>query len=178
MRERAHMVIIRAEEPRSLKDPQRRTRGERRIAVLMTFIAATLAVMASVHLAGLLRGSKPFRPDDAGIAEAAICAALIAGAAVLWRRAAHRWVVAVATTCFAILGFVAGLGFTLRGGDTIDIAYHATILPLLLLALAALLRGRHRRSRAAALRRPARGFDQTPDGTGGPSWRLRSLMQM
>ena len=46
---------------------------------------------------------------------------------------------AAAATGFAILGFVVGLTFSIRGGDTIDVAYHAAVLPLLLLTLAALL---------------------------------------
>jgi hypothetical protein len=33
-----------------------------------------------------------------------------------------------------------GLNFTVRGGDAIDIAYHAAVLPLLLITLAILLR--------------------------------------
>jgi CHASE2 domain-containing sensor protein len=96
--------------------------------------------MASLHLAGLLRGSKPFRPDDAGIAEAIIGVALLVGAAALWRQTGHHWGLAVGATSFAILGFVVGLTFTLRGGDPIDIAYHLTLLPVLLLTLVVLLR--------------------------------------
>jgi O-antigen/teichoic acid export membrane protein len=142
--ERAHPLNVRAEGPRDRRDPRRRPHRDRRITLLLAFVAATLAVMASVHLAGLLRGSKPFRPDEAGIAEAVIGAVLLVGAAAVWRRAAHHWGVAVAATSFAILGFVVGLSFTLRGGDAIDIAYHATVLPLLLLALILLLRRKER----------------------------------
>jgi hypothetical protein len=37
----------------------------------MGLVAVSLAVFASLHLAGVLAGgSKPFRPDDAGIAVA------------------------------------------------------------------------------------------------------------
>jgi drug/metabolite transporter (DMT)-like permease len=142
MAERAHPVNMRAdgEGPGDRRDPRRRQRSDRRIPLLLALVAATLAVMASVHLAGLLQGSNPFRPDDAGIAEAVIGAALLVGAAALWRQTAHRWGLAVAATGFAIVGFVVGLSFTLRGGDAIDVAYHATMLPVLLLALAALVR--------------------------------------
>ncbi len=142
MAERDSLVNMRAdgEGSRDRRDPRRRQHRDRQVALLMGFVAATLAVMASVHLAGLLQGSKPFRPDDAGTAEAVIGAALLVGAAALWRRTAHCWGVAVAATGFAILGFVVGLSFTLRGGDAIDVAYHATVLPVLLLTLVALLR--------------------------------------
>ncbi len=39
-----------------------------------------------------------------------------------------------------ILGFIVGLYLTVQGGDAIDLAFHATMLPLLLLTLLALLR--------------------------------------
>ncbi len=41
---------------------------------------------------------------------------------------------------FAILGLVAGLTFTLRGGDVISMAYRANVLPLIFFTLVALLR--------------------------------------
>jgi len=144
MAERAQVVRMRREEDPNRKDRRRPQADEAGIASLMGFEAGTLAIMASVHLAGYLRGSKPFRPDDAGIAEAVICAALIAGAAALVRHMPHSWSIAVATTGFAILGFLVGLSFTLRGGDAIDIAYHATVLPLLLLTMVVLLRRKGR----------------------------------
>lgn len=115
-------------------------RAERRIAALMSFEAATLAVISVLHLAGILRGgTKPFRPTAAGIAEAVIGLALGYGAAALLRGSART--IALTATAFAILGFLVGLTFTVRGGDAIDIAYHATMLPLLLLTMVAQLRG-------------------------------------
>ena len=45
----------------------------------------------------------------------------------------------VGTLGFASVGFIVGLSFTTRGGDAIDIAYHVTVLPLLVVALVALL---------------------------------------
>jgi hypothetical protein len=48
----------------------------------------------------------------------------------------------VATTLFAIAGFVLGLTFTVRGGGAIDVAYHALMPPLILLTLIVLLRRR------------------------------------
>jgi peptidoglycan/LPS O-acetylase OafA/YrhL len=134
-------------------------RAERLIAMLMAFEAATLAIMAFLHLDEILSaGSKPFRRTDAGIAEAVIGVALICGAAALLRNAPRARSVATATTGFAIVGFIVGLNFTIPGGDAIDIAYHATVLPLLLLTLAALLRNRDARTRTprAAPGRPNR----------------------
>jgi hypothetical protein len=110
--------------------------SERRVVALMGLEAASLAVMSSLHLTGTLAGgSKPFEPSDAGIAEALICLALAAGAAALVRRSSNARAIALGTVAFAILGFLVGLNFTARSGDAIDIAYHATVLPLLLLTL-------------------------------------------
>jgi hypothetical protein len=106
------------------------------IVTLMGPEAASLAVMSSLHLTGTLAGgSKPFQPNNAGIAEAVICLALTAGAVALMRRWPNARAIALGTVGFAILGFLIGLNFTVRGGDPIDIAYHATVLPLLLLTL-------------------------------------------
>jgi hydrogenase/urease accessory protein HupE len=113
-----------------------------KIAVLIGFEAATLAVIASLHLGHVLAGGrKPFRPTAAGIAEAIIGIVLVYGAVALNRGSRHAWGIALAAVAFAIAGFLLGLTFTLRGGDAIDIAYHATMLPLLLLTLIVLLRG-------------------------------------
>jgi hypothetical protein len=113
----------------------------RMIAALMCFEAATLAVMSVLHLSGALdRGSKPFDPSDAGIAEAVICLVLSYGALALLRRPRKGIGAAIASTVFAIAGFIVGLTFTIRGGSAVDIAYHATVLPLLLLTLVALAR--------------------------------------
>jgi hypothetical protein len=129
------------------------TEVSRGIAMLMLFEAATLAVISSLHLGGVLGGgSKPFRPTAAGIAEAIIGLALIAGAAALLRKSAHARSIAVATTVFAIVGFIVGLSFTVRAGDAIDVAYHAVMLPLLLLTLVAVLRRRGSRVVSAAQR--------------------------
>ena len=49
------------------------------------------------------------------------------------------WRVAAGAVCFAIFGFFIGLYFSVQGGDPIDLAFHATMLPLLAITLAALL---------------------------------------
>src|SRR5262249_31399218 len=87
----------------------------------------------------------------AGTAEAVIGAVLLLGALALVRKRRNA---AIAATAFAIVGFLVGLSFTLRGGDGVDVAYHATMLPILLLTLLALLR-QPRPARPAGARRIA-----------------------
>jgi uncharacterized membrane protein len=116
--------------------------GTRAIALLMGFAATTLAAMSSLHLTGTLSGGpEPFNRTHAGIAEALICVALSAGATMLLRRSPHARGAALASVVFAIFGFIVGLNFTIRAGEAIDVAYHATLLPLLLVTLATLWRG-------------------------------------
>jgi hypothetical protein len=120
------------------------------VAALMGFEAATLAAIAALHLGGVLAdGSDPFDPFDAGVAEAVICVVLASGAAALLRRWPYARILALGAAAFAILGFGVGLNFTIRGGGAIDVAYHATVLPLLLVTLAALVRMPEERRRAA-----------------------------
>jgi hypothetical protein len=88
--------------------------------------AASLGVMSALHL-----------PNDAGIAEAVIAVVLLAGAAALARGAR---ILPPLTVGFAIVGFLAGLHFTLGSGDAPDLAYHATVLPLLIATLVALIK--------------------------------------
>jgi hypothetical protein len=116
-------------------------RGTTTIAALMAFEAVMLAVISPLHLSHVLSGgAKPFNPTAAGVAEAIIGIALTAGALALIRETRHAQHTALAATGFAIIGFLVGLSFTLRGGAAIDVAYHTAILPLLVVNLAALLR--------------------------------------
>jgi RND superfamily putative drug exporter len=127
---------------------------ELRIAALMGLEAASLAAMSSLHLTGTLAGGvKPFQPSQAGIAEALICLVLTAGSVTLARARSARRGVALVAVAFAILGFIVGLNFTIQGGDAIDIAYHATVLPLLLVTLLLLVVLRGARCRAASAAR-------------------------
>jgi hypothetical protein len=112
------------------------------VAMLMGLESASLAVMSALHLTGALSG-KP--GSSAGIPEALICVALAAGTEALVRRRPHARPLATGTLVFAIAGFLVGLSFTLSGNSAVDLAYHATVLPLLVLTLAML-----RRSRAAS----------------------------
>ncbi len=101
--------------------------------------AASLAAMSTLHLTGTLAGGG----TDAGVAEALICVALTAGAIAHARARPGGRTVALAAVAFAILGFLVGLSETIRGGDSIfGIAYHATVLPLLVLTMLLLVRNR------------------------------------
>ena len=109
------------------------------IAALISLAASTLAIMSVLHLTGILAGgTRPFNRTDAGIAEAVICVVLIGGAVALARDPLHGRPISLGTIGFAILGVGVGLNFTIQGGDAIDVAYHATLLPLLLITFAAL----------------------------------------
>ena len=126
--------------------------SSRLIATLMGFEALTLAVISPLHLSGVLGGgARPFNPTAAGTAEAVIGVVLILGALALGRGTARGRDAAVAATAFAIIGFLVGLSFALRGGDAIDVAYHAVMLPLLLFTMVAVLRLRPTRPRRLTL---------------------------
>ena len=115
---------------------------DRRVGMLMVFEATTLAVAAVVHLAGYTpAGSKPpFEASDAGVAEAIIGVALAYGAIEVLRSSSRAWAAAVATTGFAILGFIVGLTITTQGGDVPDVVYHLIMLPILVASLVILAR--------------------------------------
>jgi peptidoglycan/LPS O-acetylase OafA/YrhL len=109
----------------------------RRITWLMLLVAASLAVMATLHLTGTLTDDgKSF--DKAGIPEALIGVALLAGA---WSLARGRRSIPVASLVFAIAGFLLGLTFTIPDGKPIEITYHLTVLPLLVGTLLLLVLG-------------------------------------
>jgi peptidoglycan/LPS O-acetylase OafA/YrhL len=129
------------------------------IAGLMLLVALSLAVMSTLHLAGAIHGKKPYDPTGAGVAEAIIGIVLVAGGLALMRVPQRGSAPAVAAIVFAILGFALGLTFTIRGGTAVDIAYHATVLPVLGVTLL-LLTGVSRRRQAA--RPPARRLPSEP----------------
>jgi hypothetical protein len=111
------------------------------VAWLMVAQAVSLAVMSTLHLTGRLSGgSGPYQPSYAGIAEAIIAVVLFGAALVALFAPERARPAAIAATGFAIAGFGVGISITIRGGSTADIAYHATVLPILLVTLALLLR--------------------------------------
>ncbi|HLH64325.1 MAG TPA: hypothetical protein VKV27_01340 [Solirubrobacteraceae bacterium] len=107
--------------------------AERAATALMLTEAASLAAMSALHL-----------PNEAGVAEAIICLVLLAGVTALLRRTAHARTAARLAVGFAILGFLGGLHFTIQTGG-LDLAYHLTVLPLLVLTELILLAPRSRR---------------------------------
>lgn len=117
-------------------------RGRRaRVAALMGAEAATLAAISVLHLSSVLGGgTRPFSELGAGLGEAVICVVLAYGALRLLRGARRARLVAIASTIFAIVGFAIGLSITLSGGGLIDVAYHVTMIPVLLCTLRALRR--------------------------------------
>jgi peptidoglycan/LPS O-acetylase OafA/YrhL len=119
----------------------------RRIGALMVFEAATLAIASVLHLSGDVHGrSKPFNADHAGLAEAIIGVVLACGAGMLLRAPDRARNIGLAATGFASIGFAVGLNFTARGGDIPDVAYHVTLLPVLIGSMVVLLRVGRRRS--------------------------------
>ena len=111
-----------------------------RIAWLLLFVALTLGVASALHLSGVVHGSPPFDADHAGIAEAVIGAVLVGSALVMLGAPAHARAAGLAGTGFAVVGFAVGLDFTSQGGHVPDVAYHVTLLPVLLATLLVLLR--------------------------------------
>jgi hypothetical protein len=112
-----------------------------RIAGLIGLVAASLAVFSALHLSGTIPGhSKPHTADGAGVPEAVICLVLVAGLISLLRAPGRGRRDAIVAVGFAILGFVVGLSSTIEGGPAIDLVYHLTALPLLIVILTLLLR--------------------------------------
>src|SRR5947208_2524637 len=116
--------------------------ANRTVATVMLLEAASLAVASALHLTGHVAGrSAPFDSDGAGIAEAVIGAVLLAGALDMLRRPHRARAVGLAATGFATAGFLVGLRMTALGGHWPDIAYHLTVLPVLIGSLVVLARG-------------------------------------
>ena len=99
--------------------------------MVLALESLTLAVFSTLHLTGALRidSSKP--SYGAGVAEALICIALVAGTGALLRSPARGQRAALSAVGFAIVGFLVGLSFTLRSGEAVDLAYHLVMLPVL-----------------------------------------------
>ncbi|HKN99965.1 MAG TPA: hypothetical protein VJX10_22800 [Pseudonocardiaceae bacterium] len=111
------------------------------VAWLMVAEAVSLAVMSTLHLTGRLHGgSGPYQSSAAGIAEAIIAVVLFGAALVALFAPERARPVAIAATGFAIVGFIIGISITISGGSAVDIAYHATVLPILLVTLGLVLR--------------------------------------
>ena len=106
----------------------RRLVSQHAIVRLMACQAITLAIASALHLSGADSAMDSSARTAAGLAEALICVALVFGAAALAGGRPWGQTAAMMAIGFAIFGFVLGLSFTVRGGDTPDVAYHATML--------------------------------------------------
>jgi hypothetical protein len=116
-------------------------RVEPAVAAVLGGVAVSLAVAAALHLAGRVQGrGAPFDADDAGVAEAVIGAVLLGCAVAMVRLPRRARAIGLAGTGFAVAGFLIGLTMTARGGHWPDIAYHLTVLPILIGSLAVLVR--------------------------------------
>lgn len=115
----------------------------------MLFVAVTLWVGSALHLTGAVHGrTKSFSASGAGTAELVIGIVIAAGAAAVQIGGERGRPVGLAAIGFTIVGFLVGLNFTTRGGALPDIAYHLTMLPLLVIGFIVLLRhGAHRQGK-------------------------------
>jgi peptidoglycan/LPS O-acetylase OafA/YrhL len=110
------------------------------IAASMVIVTASLAVMSSLHLAGVVgTDAKSYNGTAAGVAEAIIAVALAAGAIALRRDPVAGRNAAIAALVFAVAGFLLGISITAQSGYVPDIAYHASVLPILIGDLVVLL---------------------------------------
>ncbi len=103
------------------------------VAAVLAAVAATLAAMSSLHLAGVLGAhvGGGYDPSAAGAAEAVIGAVLAAAAVAITMRPARTRPVGLAANGFAVAGFAYGLSITAAAGYAPDVAYHAAVLPVL-----------------------------------------------
>ena len=125
-------------------------------AVVLLAEAATFGIASYLHLDGNIPlGFTTITGEHfsrASIPEAIIGAVLAVGAAMVVVAPSRARTVALGTTGFAALGVLAGLGFVLtssRPHIANDVAYHLTMLLVLLAGLVALVRTRRAGQRRA-----------------------------
>jgi hypothetical protein len=129
------------------------------IAIGLLMVAATLslAIASVLHFGvavplGAITITDPFR--GAAIPEAVLAVVLGIGVVSVLTGWSAAWWVALATTLFALLGTLYGLTVTLRRGEIGDIAYHLSLLTLLIAAVALLLAPAGRRALSTNLGDP------------------------
>jgi hypothetical protein len=115
------------------------------IGALMLAAAATLAVASVLHFGvaiplGVATISDPF--GAAAIPEAVIAVVVAIGAVTVLTRSAVAWWVALLATLFALLGTAYGLTVTVRRGQAGDVAYHLSLLAVLVVTTGLLLTSR------------------------------------
>ncbi len=119
------------------------------IGLLMSVVTVSLAIASLLHFGvtvplGVVTISDPFRA--AAIPEAVIAMVVGAGAVTVLTGRPATWWPALGTALFALLGTLYGLTVTLRRGEIGDIAYHLSLLTLLVAAVAMLLTPAGRRA--------------------------------
>jgi hypothetical protein len=115
------------------------------IAVLMLVATVTFIVASVIHFGAAIPlgfvtiPSDPFR--GAAIPEAVIAVALAAGSIAFVARKGTAWWPAFAAVALAVVGVLVGLSVIIRGrvSRTGDLAYHGSILILLLVIMVLLL---------------------------------------
>jgi hypothetical protein len=134
-------------------------RTDRRFAVVMLVEAATFGVASYLHLDGRIAlGFTTITGEHFGrasVPEAVIGAVLAVGAVVVAVAPGQARTAALGATGFAVLGVLVGLGFVLtssRPHIAVDLAYHLTMLLVLLAGLVVLVRTGHGRRRETAAR--------------------------
>jgi hypothetical protein len=135
--------------PNGRTSARRRRAVDRRIGILMATEAVTFAVAAFLHLDGhiplgftVVTGESVPR---AAIPEAILGSVLAIGSLAALAMPARAWPLALGTTGFATFGTVVGLAAVVSGvgpRTVPDLVYHASILTVLLVSLAILLRQR------------------------------------
>jgi hypothetical protein len=128
------------------RGPQQQAGVDRRYAVVMLAAAATIGIASYLHLDGRIPlGFATISGEHfsrVAVPEAIIAAVLAAGAVIVTAAPRRARAVALGAVGFAVLGVLAGLGFALTGSPHIaaDLAYHLSVLVVLLAALLALAR--------------------------------------
>jgi hypothetical protein len=126
---------------------QRQAGTDRRFAVVMLAAAATFGIASYLHLDGRIPlGFTTITGEHFGrasVPEAVIGAVLAVGAVVVAVAPGRARTAALGATGFAAVGVLAGLGFVLtssRPHIAADLAYHLTMLLVLLAGLVVLVR--------------------------------------
>lgn len=128
------------------RGPQQQAGVDRRYAVVMLAAAATIGIASYLHLDGRIPlGFTTITGEHfsrVSIPEAIIAAVLAAVAVIVTVAPRRARAVALGAVGFAVLGVLAGLGFALTSSPHIaaDLAYHLSVLVVLLAALLALAR--------------------------------------
>jgi hypothetical protein len=129
------------------RGPQTQQAGvDRRYAVVMLAVAATVGIASYLHLDGRIPlGFTTVSGEHfsrVSVPEAILGVVLAAGAVVVTVAPRRARAVALGAVGFAVLGVLGGLGFTLISSPHIaaDLAYHLSVLVVLLAALLALAR--------------------------------------